>query len=180
MRKKIRVIAATVAVSMLAATGAAAVVTSYNDTDRGYQVSVTPQVRIDVAKVSKRDEPVYIEIAYKDLHFMPEARSGNAAETMGRSPQTVGEDGRLEGHIHAYVHPVDSAEVRALTFCILSEELSVGEDGTSGVVGGFCGQPVPKGEYRISADVQTNFHDAPLKKHPQDVPPSDSVIIKVR
>lgn len=153
------------------------------ETALGQQPAVTPMLRIESPTSSgrvRRGEPVTIRVRYRDFDFRPELRTPNAGATLGSQPQTV-VDGVVQGHIHGYLQrlPENGAlpDADAVSFCVL--ERTVERRGHSGVAEGEC-PGVEPGEYRLSAEFQTNSHTAILKTGPRATITADVVTIRVR
>jgi hypothetical protein len=149
----------------------------------GTQPSVNPQVRIlkptpGVPTYSHRHR-VPVRVAYQEFDHRPDLRTPNAGATLGSEPQVVTE-GRVQGHIHAYLQRLNAdgslGSSTPASFCVLDTTES--STGYNGVASGSC-PAVPAGWYRLSVDMQSNSHVAVLKNGPQSVPTADSVIVKV-
>jgi hypothetical protein len=166
-------------VALLLAAGDALAATFFNSTPRGEKPAVSPQLLIEQpAKRKIRAGPLTLRVAFRDLAYHPELRTPNAAATLGMTSQ-VTEDGRVRGHIHAYVQRIGAETNRAAPFCIFEAEHLVAADGYDGVAERECGALEP-GEWRLMVDVNTDSHDGPYKAHPQEVPASDSIRVTVR
>jgi hypothetical protein len=165
------------------AAGVAAFVARVLDTPLGAQPAITPSLRIESPSTKGRvvaNRPVTIRVRYQDFDNRPELRTPNAGATLGSEPQVL-TDGYVQGHIHGYLQrlPEDGGlpDVNATSFCVL--ERVVVRRGFNGVAEGEC-PAVPPGEYRLSAEFQTNSHTAILKDGPRAVATSDVIIVRVR
>lgn len=152
-------------------------------TPMGTQPSVNPQVRILTATPGtptySRLKPVPVRVAYQEFDHRPDLRTPNAGSSLGSEPQVVTE-GRVQGHIHAYLQPLNAdgslGSSTPVSFCVLVTTES--STGYNGIASGSC-PAVPAGWYRLSVDMQSNSHVAVLKNGPQSVPTADSIIVKV-
>jgi hypothetical protein len=153
------------------------------DTPMGGQPRITPSLRIESPSTSGRvvaNQPVTIRVRYENFDNQPALRTPNAGATLGSQPQVL-TDGYVQGHVHGYLQRLDSnrglPEVNATSFCVL--ERVPERQGYNGVAEGEC-PGVPAGEYRLSAEFQTNSHTSILKDGPRATPTADIVIIRVR
>jgi len=162
----------------------AAASTFYNDTERGSKPVVSPTVLLESPgdkPVIRSGEPLVIRVSWDNLVHLPDARLPGAADNLGLKSQTVNEDGIVEGHIHVYAQKVGAEDNRADPFCIVQVDHFVdgAVDGdTSGTAELECGT-LTRGNWRVVADVNTHSHDSVYKAHPQEMPTSDAVRVKV-
>lgn len=153
------------------------------ETPLGAQPRITPSMRIESPSSTGRvvaNQPVTIRVRYANFDNQPALRTPNAGATLGTQPQVL-TDGFVQGHVHGYLQRVDRSgalpDVNATSFCVL--ERLVERTGYSGVAEGEC-PGVPAGEYRLSAEFQTNSHTAILKDGPRATPTADIITIRVR
>lgn len=153
------------------------------DTPLGAQPRITPSLRIVSPSTNGRvvaGRPVTIRVRYANFDNQPELRTPNAGATLGTLPQVL-TDGFVQGHVHGYLQRLDRTgampDVNATSFCVL--ERIVERRGYDGVAEGEC-PAVPAGEYRLSAEFQTNSHTAILKDGPRATPTADIITIRVR
>ncbi len=153
------------------------------DTPLGEQPRITPSMRIESPSETGRvvaNRPVTIRVRYANFDNQPALRTPNAGATLGSEPQVL-TDGFVQGHIHGYLQRIDRGgampDVNATSFCVL--ERIVERHGYSGVAEGEC-PAVPAGEYRLSAEFQTNSHTAILKDGPRATPTADIIMVRVR
>ncbi|MFZ9483171.1 MAG: hypothetical protein ACO3AV_09755 [Ilumatobacteraceae bacterium] len=152
-------------------------------TPMGTQPTVNPQVRILTPNPGvptySRLQRVPIRVAYQQFDHRPDLRTPNAGATLGSESQVVTE-GRVQGHIHAYLQPLNAdgslGSSTPASFCVL--DVTESSNGYDGIASGSC-PAVPAGWYRLSVDMQSNSHVAVLKNGPQSVPTADSITIKV-
>jgi hypothetical protein len=153
-------------------------------TSMGDQPDLTPQLTIrSPTGVIKAGEPISVVVEYVNFHADPAARCAPAGTCLGSLPNRVteGVPSVDVGHIHVYFTPaVESVEgpVQATSFCIPSV---VAEVNFAGTVSGNCPALTEKGEYRVSAEFQSDSHVSSLKafNSPQHIPTSDVEIIRV-
>jgi len=155
----------------------------YLDTPLGTQPIVTPSMRIESPSASGRvpaNESVTIRVRYRNFDNQPDLRTPNAGATLGSLPQVL-TDGYVQGHIHGYLQriPEDGSipPIDATSFCILTRVVE--RSGFDGVAEGDC-PAVPAGDYRLSAEFQTNSHTAILKDGPRATPTADVLLLRVR
>jgi hypothetical protein len=90
-------------------------------------------------------------------------------------------DGYVQGQIHGYLQrlPEDGSipDINSTSFCVL--ERVAERNGHDGIAEGEC-PAVPPGEYRLSAEFQTNSHTAILEDGPRAAPTADALIVRVR
>ena len=124
--------------------------------------------------------------------------AANASTQYGMLAQVDG-----VGHAHAYIAP--EIEVSTLGQQITGVEF-VGSNNRADLTGGFCvfrdadpdlsvpgeyqvltidcplqaGVALENGDYRVVVDFTENSHGSRMKSHPRDVPPGDSIRIKLR
>jgi hypothetical protein len=153
------------------------------DTPLGAQPRITPSLRIESPSPTGRvvaDRPVTIRVRYVHFDNQPTLRTPNAGETLGTQTQVL-TDGFVQGHVHGYLQRIDQTgampDVNANSFCVL--ERIVEQQGYNGVAEGECAG-VPAGDYRLSAEFQTNSHTAILKDGPRATPTADIITIRVR
>ncbi len=153
------------------------------NTPMGAQPRITPSLRIESPSTTGRvvaNQPVTIRVRYENFDNQPALRTPNAGTTLGSEPQVV-IDGYVQGHVHGYLQRLDRGrglpDVNATSFCVL--ERVPQRRGYNGVAEGEC-PGVPAGEYRLSAEFQTNSHASILKDGPRATPTADLVIIRVR
>jgi len=153
------------------------------ETPLGAQPRITPSLRIESPSATGRvvaDRPVTIRVRYAHFDNQPALRTPNAGVTLGSQSQVL-TDGFVQGHVHGYLQRIDREggmpDVNATSFCVL--ERIVVHDGFNGVAEGEC-PGVPAGEYRLSAEFQTNSHTAILKDGPRATPTADIISIRVR
>ena len=167
----------------VAAPVAAVSISRIISTTMGEQPSVNPQVRILTptpgTPTYSRLKPIPVRAAYQEFDHRPDLRTPNAGTSLGSEPQVV-TDGRVQGHIHAYLQPLNAdgslGSSTPVSFCVLVTTES--SDGYNGIASGSC-PAVPAGWYRLSVDMQSNSHVAVLKNGPQSVPTADSIIVRV-
>jgi hypothetical protein len=165
------------------AAGIASFVGRYLETPLGAQPRITPNLRIERPSTTGRvpaNLPVTIRVRYEPFDNRPELRTPNAGATLGSESQVL-TDGYVQGHMHGYLQrlPEDGRlpAIDATSFCVL--ERIVERRGYAGVVEGEC-PAVPPGEYRLSAEFQTNSHTAILKDGPRAGPTADVIVVRVR
>jgi hypothetical protein len=147
----------------------------------GEQPDVTAQVRLNMPNVVKAGEPIPVEVAFKDFDDEPQLRCGPAGPCTGSLPQTV-TDGRAQGHIHVYLQREEKdgtwTDVDSDSFCIPAGKTLTGP--FEGTASGTC-PALPKGLYRMTAELQSNSHVSVLKatNKPQDAPVSDALYCRV-
>lgn len=153
------------------------------ETPLGAQPAVTPSLRIEAPSATGRipaNAPITIRVRYQNFDYRPELRTGNADATLGSQSQVL-TDGFVQGHAHGYLQriPEDGSmpDVQASSFCVLVR--AVEKSGYDGVAEGDC-PGVPPGEYRLSAEFQTNSHTAILKNGARAAPTADALIVRVR
>jgi len=153
------------------------------DTPLGAQPRITPSLRIESPATTGRvvaNQPVTIRVRYANFDNQPALRTPNAGATLGSQPQVL-TDGFVQGHIHGYLQRLDGTgampDVNATSFCVL--ERIVEQRGYDGVAEGEC-PAVPAGDYRLSAEFQTNSHTAILKDGPRATPTADIITVRVR
>ena len=153
------------------------------DTPLGEQPQVTPALLISSPGSQGRvraNTPVTIRVVYRDFDNQPQLRTAPAGPTLGTQSQVLVE-GRVQGHIHGYLQPVPAdgsiPAVEATSFCVLERVQRTGE--FSGIAEGEC-PAVPAGDYRLSAEFQTNSHTAILKSGPRATPTADVMLVRVR
>jgi len=174
-----------VAALVVAAPVAAVSVAGTISTPMGEQPTVNPQIRIQspvgsAASRIRRDAPITIRATWKDFDYRPELRTPNAGSTLGSESQVV-VGGRVQGHAHAYLQPLNAdgsiAAAAPVSFCVLTTVVT--RDGYDGIAEGTC-PGVPAGSYRLSVELQSNAHVGILKSGPQAVPSSDTLTVRVR
>lgn len=153
------------------------------DTPLGAQPRITPSMRIESPSTSGRvvaDRPITIRVRYANFDNQPALRTPNAGATLGTESQVL-TDGFVQGHVHGYLQRIERSgampDVNATSFCVL--ERIVERRGYDGVVEGEC-PGVPAGDYRLSAEFQTNSHTSILKDGPRATPTADIITVRVR
>jgi hypothetical protein len=115
------------------------------------------------------------------LAFATYAYAAFLGGPMGEQPQTV-TDGRAQGHIHVYLQREEKdgtwTDVDSDSFCIPAGKTLTGP--FEGTASGTC-PALPKGLYRMTAELQSNSHVSVLKatNKPQDAPVSDALYCRV-
>jgi len=169
---------------MTSSSGAlATILNRFLGTPLGTQPTVSPSMQILAPVATGRVEagrPITIRVRYWDFDNRPELRTDPAGATLGSLPQVL-TDGFVQGHLHGYLQRIpddgSAPDVQATSFCVLTRV--VAETPFSGVAEGEC-PAVPRGEYRLSAEFQTNSHTAILKDGPRAVPTADVITVRVR
>lgn len=152
-------------------------------TSMGDQPDLTPQLTIrSPVGVIKAGDPIPVLIEYVNFHADPAARCAPAGTCLGSLPNRVtGAPAVDVGHVHVYFTPTEEsvgAPVQAVSFCIPAV---VNEVNFAGTISGNCPALTEKGEYRVSAEFQSDSHVSSLKafNSPQHIPTSDVEIIRV-
>lgn len=152
-------------------------------TSMGDQPDLTPQLTIRApTKMIKAGDPIPVVVEYKNFHADPAARCAPAGTCLGSLPNRVtGVPAVDVGHVHVYFTPAEESvegPVQATSFCIPSV---VNEVNFAGTISGNCPALTEKGDYRVSAEFQSDSHVSSLKafNSPQHIPTSDVEIIKV-
>lgn len=167
----------------LFASTVSSVVGRFIETPLGTQPAVSPSLRIEAPSAMGRiaaNTPVTIRVRFTNFDYRPDLRTPNADATLGSHSQVL-TDGFVQGHAHGYLQrlPEDGSmpDIQASSFCVLVR--TVEKAGYDGVAEGDC-PGVPPGDYRLSAEFQTNSHTAILKNGPRAAPTADALIVRVR
>jgi len=171
-----------IAVAVAAAAALAVVVPlalgAFLSSSMGDQPVRTPQMRILAPTgVIHPGDPIPVQVQFSDFDFQPALRCGPAGPCTGSSPQTLGPGGIAQGHIHVYIQGPGTgiaATADSVSFCIPPTAVN-------NVATGTCPAVAERGEYRVTAEFQSNSHVNVLKapNSPQDVPTSDAIVIRV-
>lgn len=178
--RRFAVAGALVAAMIIAAPLALAshIVDGFIGTPMGAQAVVTPQLRVEAPKaVFKIGQRIPVRVAYRDFDWQRQ-RCSPPGGCLGETPQELSDDGLVKGHIHVYFQRVtgDFPDVGSDSFCVPENVTPDGFGG--GVLEGTCPAVSTPGLYRVSAEFQSQSHVAILKARPQDMPTTDTLIVR--
>jgi hypothetical protein len=177
------VLAVVAVVAVVAVPLVARAVGSSITTPMGDQPDLTPQLTIRApAGVVHPGDPIPVVVEYVNFHADPAARCAPAGACLGSLPNRVTGTPAVDvGHVHVYFTPGTASTegpVQAVSFCIPT---TVAEVGFAGTLSGTCPPLAERGEYRVSAEFQSDSHVSSLKavNSPQHVPVSDVAVVRV-